>query len=346
MTATAATGVLLINLGTPDDTSVPAVRRYLDEFLSDPMVIDINPIARWMLLNFIILRTRPQKSAAAYATIWDERGSPLRYHSEDLRDGVARVLGDDFEVALAMRYGNPSIASALASLRARGCTHIVVMPLYPQFTMSSTITSHDEVRRQVAQMQNPPELRFVPAFYDDEGFISAFAELGEGTMAEHPPDHVLFSFHGLPERHITKCANEGSQCLTRPDCCDRIEDRNRDCYKAQCYATARALAQRHQLADDRWSVAFQSRLGRTKWIEPYTDHVVVELARRGIRKLVVYCPAFVADCLETLEEVAMRERESFREAGGEELHLVPSLNATDAWCNSVARMVRAHSPNQ
>ena len=335
------TGLLLINLGTPDAPTTPAVRRYLREFLSDPRVIDIHPVGRALLLNLFILPSRPAKSARAYRLVWDEtRGSPLLAFSKELAAGVADKLGDDWRVALAMRYGSPSIASALDTLRAAGVDRIVVLPLYPQYAASSTSTSVARVMELVGARWDTVPLDIVPSFYADPGFLGAFAKVAAPVLAEARPDHVLFSFHGLPERQIKKSDPSGSHCL-RDGCCDRITVTNQGCYRAQCYATARELATRLAVTD--YTVCFQSRLGRTPWIRPHTDVLLDELPRRGVKRLAVMCPAFVADCLETLEEIGIRARAQFKAAGGEELTLVPSLNATPAWIDAVCAMAERHA---
>ena len=337
------TGLLLVNLGTPDAPTTPAVRRYLREFLSDPRVIDINAVGRTALLELVILPTRPKKSAAAYRAIWDPaRGSPLLFHSQDLVAGVAAALGPRWKVELGMRYGNPSLPAALASLRAAGVDTIVVLPLFPQYASSSTGTALARVMELAAADVNVPPLSIVPAFYDDPGFLDAFAAVARPVLAERSPDHVVFSFHGLPERHMRASDRSGTHCLASPTCCDRMVDANRYCYRAQCHVTARGLAERLGLPPDRHTVSFQSRLGRTPWIKPYTDVLLAELPARGVRKVVVMCPAFVADCLETVEEIGIRAVELFRGAGGEDLALVPSLNATPAWIETVANLARRH----
>lgn len=337
-------GLLLVNLGTPDEPTPSAVRTYLREFLSDPRVLDIGAVGRAALLNLVILPRRPAKSAEAYRQIWDaERGSPLLFHSRDLVTGVQAALGAGWRVELAMRYGNPSIPAGLE--RLRGVDHLVVFPLYPQYAASSTGSSLEAVYREAGPRWNVPSIASVPAFYDDPGFIAAFAAVGRPALAELRADHVLMSFHGLPERHMRKSDESPGQthCLASPGCCDTIASANRNCYRAQCYATARALAAALELGADATSVSFQSRLGRTPWIQPYTDHVLPDLAKRGVKRLAVFCPAFVADCLETLEEIGIRAREQFRGAGGEELALVPSLNATPAWVDAVAALARRHA---
>jgi protoporphyrin/coproporphyrin ferrochelatase len=334
------TGLLLCNLGTPDDPTPGAVRRYLREFLADPRVLDISALGRWLLLNLIILPTRPRKSAAAYRKIWGERGSPLLWHSQDLVAAVRQRLGPDWAVELGMRYQRPSMASALEALRAAGADRIVVFPLYPQYSASSTGSSVEEVFRLASRPWVTPTLSFVEPFYDDPAFIGAFAAVGAPFIGAHQPDHILFSFHGLPERHMRKADQTGRHCLASAGCCDTLVAANRHCYRAQCFATARALAARLTLAPGTWSVSFQSRLGRTPWIHPYTDRVLPELVAQGKKRVVVFCPAFVADCLETLEEIGIRAQHDFVAAGGERLTLVPSLNATPAWAEAVVSLVR------
>jgi ferrochelatase len=334
------TGLLLCNLGTPDAPTPGAVRRYLREFLSDPRVFDMNRVARWLLLNLVILPTRPRKSAEAYRKIWTERGSPLLIHGEALLAAVRERLGAEWVVELGMRYGRPGTAAALARLRQAGVARVVVLPLYPQYAASTTASTVDEVRRLAASSWGSEALTFVGAFYEHPAFIDAFATVGRPVLEAERPDHVLMSFHGLPEQHLRKADRSGRHCLIAADCCARIGEANRDCYRAQCFATARALASRLGLADSSWSVSFQSRLGRTPWIRPYTDATIADLAARGKRRLVVLCPAFVADCLETLEEIGIRAREQFLAAGGEQLALVPSLNASPSWADAVVRIVR------
>lgn len=339
----ARVGVLLLNLGTPDAPRPAEVRRYLREFLSDPRVIDINPVGRWLLLNLMILPLRPRRSAEAYAKIWGPDGSPLLTNGHALRDAVAERLSE-IPVALAMRYGSPSIGEGLDELHARGCDHVVVLPLYPQYASSSTGSSVEAVYREAGRRWNTPFVSVVPPFYDDLRFVEAFAQVGQPVLDTLAPDHVLMSFHGLPERHMQKSDPTGRHCLQSDGCCEKLVDANRNCYRAQCFATARALAGRLGLPEAKWSVSFQSRLGRTPWIRPYTDERIVELARAGVQRMAVFCPAFVADCLETLEEIGMRAQADFQAAGGEALQLVPSLNAHPAWVDAVVGLVHDALP--
>lgn len=327
------TGLLLVNLGTPAAPTTTAVREYLAEFLSDPRVIDIPDWQRKLLLKFIILPRRSPKSAAAYRSIWMPGGSPLLVHSKRLIESV-RALDENLSVFLAMRYGKPTIERGLELLAESGCGKVVVMPLYPQFAESSTGSTIAKVEKVAKRMKPRLDISFVPAFYDDPGFISAFATIARPTLAEFRPDHVLFSFHGLPERHVKRTDESGAHCLAKADCCAAIVKANRNCYRAQCFATARALRAELGLSEQQCSVAFQSRLGRTPWIRPFTDVVLDELAAAGVKRLAVMCPSFVADCLETLEEIGIRAKEQFARHGGE-LTLVPSLNSSTTWARAV-----------
>jgi ferrochelatase len=336
------TGVLLINLGTPASPGTADVRRYLREFLSDPRVIDINPVGRSLLLNLVILPVRPAKSGAAYRSIWTAEGSPLLVHSQNLTEKVRAALGAEYVVELGMRYGNPSIPAALNKLLAVQPAKLVVLPLFPQYSSAANGSALERVQQVLNQQWNVPPVETVGAFYDDPGFIEAFTQVARHHLPPFRPDFVLFSYHGLPERHVLKSDVSGRHCLQTPTCCDAIVEANRYCYRAHCFATTRALVKNLGLAPDRHSVSFQSRLGRTPWVKPYTDQVLPELARAGKKRLAVLCPAFVADCLETVEEIGIRAREQWRALGGEELLLVPSLNAEPAWVETVARLVRQH----
>jgi protoporphyrin/coproporphyrin ferrochelatase len=335
-------GVLLLNLGTPDSPAVPDVRRYLREFLSDPRVIDINPIGRWLLLNLVILPFRPARSARQYQSIWTEQGSPLLFHSRALAAGVAQSLGAGYVVELGMRYGQPTIASALDKLQAADPSKIVVLPLFPQYSAAASGSALERLYELVGQRWNVPAVETIGPFYDDPGFIAAFGEVARRHLASFRADYVLFSYHGLPERHMRKSDPSGTHCLQSSSCCDAVGAANRNCYRAHCYATTRALVANLGLAPDGHSVSFQSRLGRTPWIHPYTDEVLPQLAKAGKKRLAVMSPAFVADCLETVEEIGIRANEQWRSLGGEELLLIPSLNGEDSWVAAVARLIREH----
>ena len=338
-------GVLLLNLGTPDSPSVPDVRRYLGQFLMDPLVIDIPTPLRALLVHGIILRTRPRKSAEAYRTIWTERGSPLLFHAEDLAAGLRAELGDEVaEVVVGMRYQNPSVGAALDRLRASAVDDVVVVPLFPQYSMAAWHSAVQEVFDVAGGMRNVPNLRFVPPYFDHPAFLDAVAAVARPVLDEMKPDKVVLSFHGIPNRHCTKTDESGGQhCLKRPDCCETIVDANRFCYRAQCVHTAKGIASRLGLGPDRHEVTFQSRLTKN-WITPFTDERIKELPQEGVRRVAVLCPAFVADCLETIEEIGMRAAEDFEAAGGEELRLVPCVNADPSWVRGVATLVRENLP--
>lgn len=338
-------GVLLVNLGTPDAPQTPEVRRYLREFLSDPRVLDINAVGRAALLNLIILPTRPAKSAEAYREVWTEEGSPLLVHGRALEKGLVERL-PEAEVVLAMRYGNPSIQAGLEELERRGCDEVVVFPLFPQYASSSTGSAVAKVYEEAGKLWNTPFVRVVPPFFQHPRYIHALAEGARGLLDEVQPDHVLFSYHGVPERHCTKSDPTGAHCLKVKDCCAQLVAANRQCYSAHCHATTRAVVEALELPKDRVSLAFQSRLGRTPWLTPYTDKVVPELAKKGVKTLAVFCPSFVADCLETIEEIGMRAEEDFKEAGGERLVLIPSLNGEAAWMDAAADLARESLPGK
>ncbi len=337
-------GVLLSNLGTPDAPRPPEVRRYLRQFLSDPRVVDLPMPLRSALLELVILPSRPRTSASAYAKIWTDEGSPLLTYSTALRDAVAQALPEPtWKIALGMRYGQPSLDGAFEALVQAGCTRIVVAPLYPQYAASSTGSTLEVIYGLAGKAWNTPSIAVVPPFYADPRFLGAFAAVARPLLDEFHPDHVLMSFHGLPERHLRKGDASGTHCFATPNCCDTITTVNATCYRAQSHATARGIAARLGLDADGWSLSFQSRLGRTPWIQPYTDVVLPELAKRGIRRVAVMCPAFTADCLETLEEIGIRAKEDWLAAGGEDLVLVPSLNATTPWVDAVVAMVREYA---
>lgn len=337
------TGLLLINLGTPNSPKPEDVRPYLDEFLSDPRVLDMPAWRRWLVLHLLILPFRPKASGEAYEKIWTERGSPLLFHSQDLTRKVQDRLGEHVHVDLAMRYGRPSIPEVLARFRSVGIDRIVVFPLYPQYSSAATGSSIEKVLRHVAGEWNTPYVHVVPPFYDHPAFLDACARLARPVLDEAAPERVIFSFHGLPERHCIKSDASGAHCLKTPDCCEVIVDANRSCYRAQCFATARGLADLLGIPVEKRIVCFQSRLGRTPWIRPYTDEVVVGLAREGVKRAVILSPAFVADCLETIEELGIRAVASFRENGGQSLALVPAVNSTDAWADAVVTLSREAS---
>ncbi|MFK7930490.1 MAG: ferrochelatase [Myxococcota bacterium] len=334
------TGVLLINLGTPDACTTPAVRRYLREFLMDPRVLDINPVARWLLVNLIIAPFRSPKSAHAYQQVWTERGSPLLTAGQDLSAAVQVALGDGYDVELGMRYQNPSIEAALQRLDPDTLDRLIVLPLFPQYSSAATGSAIQELFDVLGARWNVPSVQVISDFYDHPGFIQAQAAVAQEELANFGAEKVLFSYHGLPERHVQKSWKPGFTECSLKGPCPAMQPGNRYCYRAQCYATTRALQTALGLDDDTVEVSFQSRLGRTPWIQPYTDEVMPKLAAQGVKRLAVMCPAFTADCLETLEEIGIRAREDWKAAGGESLLLLPCVNAAPDWVDAVAQMVR------
>jgi ferrochelatase len=329
-------GVLLINLGTPDAPTRGAVYRYLKEFLLDGRVIDINPIARNILVRGIIAPFRSGKSAKEYRKLWTEDGSPLKIYGYQLQDGVQELLGDEFIVKLAMRYQNPSIKSAVEELIAEKVTEMIVVPLFPQYSSACVGSAHQEVMRVLSKKQGIPTVKMIHSYYDFEPMIEAFAaRAGQYDMDSY--DHVLFSYHGIPVRQIKK-GDDFNHCKLG-ECCNTITETNQHCYRANCFATTRAIAKRLEIPEADYSVVFQSRLGSDPWLEPYTSDVIEELAKEGKKRVLVFCPAFVADCLETTVEIGMEYQEEFEEFGGEKLQLVEGLNAHPKWIEAVKELV-------
>jgi ferrochelatase len=320
----ARTAVLLVNLGTPEAPEASAVRRYLAEFLSDPRVVEIPGWAWKPILQGIILRTRPAKSAAKYATIWTPEGSPLKVWTEKQSKLLLGALGERGHrvlVRYAMRYGNPSIASELDALKAAGADRILVLPLYPQYSGTTTATVIDAVADWARRTRRVPELRFVNRFHDDPLYIEALAQRLQRHWSEHgKPDHLVLSFHGVPRRTLM---------LGDP-------------YHCECQKTARLLGERLNLPADKLLVTFQSRFGRAEWLQPYTEPTLRELARQGVGRVDVACPGFVSDCLETLEEIAQEVRHAFLSAGGQEFHYVPCLNDDPRWIAALASIAEQH----
>ena len=334
-------GVLMLQLGTPDSPSTSDVRTYLREFLSDPRVLDMPAPARALLLNAIILPFRPKKSAHAYRQIWTSEGSPLLRHTESLTAKVSRILGESYRVAFGMRYKNPSIQSAIDELVAAGCERLVVLPLFPQYASASGGSAVAKTLEIVQKRWNIVDVSTIGAFYDDPGYLHSVASVGKPALEEFLPDHVLFSYHGLPEKHLRRSDDSGAWCLTVDDCCDAITAENRFCYRAQSYATTRGLVEHLGLEEGTYSTAFQSRLKGQKWIEPYTDYLLPELFAHGVRRLAVFTPSFVADCLETLEEIGIRGRKQWMDLGGTDMLLVPCINDADPWAERAAELVLA-----
>ncbi len=331
-------GVLLVNLGSPDSTSVADVRRYLREFLMDGRVIDAPFPIRWFVVNCLILPKRPKDSAEAYEKVWLPEGSPLVVTSKKQREELARRLGD-IPVELAMRYQNPSIESAVANLKKQGVEELAVIPLFPHYAMSSYESAVERVKEVLAEEAPQMMASYLPAFYDDPDFIDSLVDSAAEYLAEGY-DHLLFSFHGLPERHLRKSDPTGSHCLSCENCCSGEHPAQATCYRAQCFKTVEAFVAKAGVPEEKHSVAFQSRLGRDPWLKPYTDKVVLELPGKGVKKVLVMCPAFVADCLETIEEIGMRAKEDFVAAGGEELTLIPCLNEHPRWNAALEKMAK------
>ena len=325
----AKTGILVTNLGTPDDATVPAVRRYLKQFLSDPRVVEIPRPIWWLILNGIILNLRPKKSAAKYASIWTLEGSPLKVHTakQALRlQGFLHASGIDVPVELGMRYANPSIASGLDKLKAQGCDRILVLPLYPQYAASTTASTFDAVSAWAARTRNLPGISFMRNFHDDPGYIGALAASIQEKWAKqfgltgNKPDVLVMSFHGLPRFSLDKG----------------------DPYHCECMKTGRLLAEALQLQKHQYRITFQSRFGKAEWLKPYTSAVLHELGRAKTARVDIVCPGFPADCLETLEEIAIEGRETFQHAGGGEYYYLPCLNERDDWIHALVALVKPH----
>ena len=320
------TGILLVNLGTPDSPSIPDVRRYLKQFLSDPRVVELSRPLWWLILNGVILRFRPKRSAAAYRQVWSEQGSPLLVESraiaEALQQALSGRLSQPVRVELAMRYGAPSIAHGLEQLRQANARRILVLPLYPQYSATTSASTFDEISRVLRGWRWLPELRLINHYHDDPGYIQALAE----SVRHFAPDdgsreRLLMSFHGIPQSY----ADQG------------------DPYADECHATARLLAAELGLQPEQWAISFQSRVGRQPWLQPYTDETLKRWGAEGIRRVDVICPGFPADCLETLEEIGEENRDYFLQAGGERYRYIPALNRDPLHIGALADLVERHS---
>jgi len=332
-------GILLVNLGTPDSPATADVKKYLDQFLMDERVIDIPKFNRALLVKGIIVPFRSPKTAKLYKEIWNENGSPLLFYSRLQAKMLQERLGDDYHVELAMRYQSPSIASALANLKAGLVESIQVIPMFPQYASASSGSVMQLVMELVSKWQTVPPISFVNSFHDNELMIKVFAENArKHNVASY--DHILFSFHGLPERQLLKCDHTGSYCLKSADCCQTLNDTNKFCYSAQGHDTARLIAKELNLSRDQYTVCFQSRLGKEPWVQPYTTDVLKKLAAEGKKRLLVFSPAFVADCLETLYEITVEYHEEFKALGGEHVQLVESLNDSPVFIEALAGMVK------
>jgi len=333
-------GVLLINLGTPDSPSNSDVYKCLIEFLTDKRVIDLGWFKRNLLVRGIIVPMRYKSSAKAYREIWDkDRGSPLLFHTQDLSEKVQQELGDNFIVEIAMRYQNPSIEKGLLKLQQQQVSEIVVLPLYPQYSSACNGSAIQKVQEITSKWLTLPKLTYINHFYKNELFIDAIVENAK-QFNLNDYDHIIFSYHGLPVRHLVNGDITGKYCKSDNSCCDTVSEINQNCYRSQCIQTTKLIVEKLGIDSTKYTNTFQSRLGKEIWIQPYSVDVITELAKQRKKKILVFSPAFVADCLETLFEISVEYQELFQEHGGEIIQLVPSLNSNDTWVKSVADIVR------
>ena len=330
------TGVFLINLGTPDDAKIGPVRRYLFQFLNDPRVIDIPWLKRKLLVNLIIVPFRAAGSTKIYKQLWTDKGAPLLIYGEKLKEKLQAKLGSNFGVHLGMRYQNPSIKSVLDEMRKKNYEKIIIIPLFPHYASASSGSAMEEALRVISKWWVIPEISMISQFWDHPKFIDAFvARAKQYNIEEY--DHVLFSYHGLPERQVDKVYEDGKPCSDH-NCEEEINEDSKYCYKATCYATTRLLAEKLGIPKEKYTVAFQSRLN-DRWLEPFSDKVVEERAKKGDKKLLAFSPAFIADCLETTVEIGIEYQELFEEHGGEKVQLVESLNDHPLWVEALEDMV-------
>jgi ferrochelatase len=334
------TGILLVNLGTPDSPQPKDVYKYLNEFLTDGRVIDIPWLWRQMLVRFLIVPFRYKQSAAAYQKIWSANGSPLMVYGKKVSELLQAELGESFHVELAMRYQSPSIRAALGKLLKNGISRLLVLPLFPQYASATTGSVHQKVMQELSSYPVIPEVVFVNNYAVHPALIDAFCA-ASSRMDLKQYDHILFSFHGLPERQLRK-ADQRGWCLQSKACCQHYCEENSACYSAQCHATAMAIGRQLEIPLDKMSISFQSRLGKEPWLQPYTSAVIPELARLGKKNVAVYCPSFVCDCLETLYEIGIEYAHDFRKAGGERLDLVPGLNDDPVWISSLKAIIGSY----
>jgi ferrochelatase len=334
-------GVLLVNLGSPDSPSVPDVRRYLREFLMDGRVLDVNWVVRFCIVHFAILPSRPKESAEAYRKIWTSAGSPLVVISRAVQAKLQQWVSVPIE--LAMRYQNPSIPSAVGSLAAKGVDELLLIPLFPHYAMSSFETAVERVREVIAQVSPRMRLQVEQPYYNQPDYIRALVGSARSAL-DQGYDHLLFSFHGLPERQLRKSDPTGKHCLATPTCCETPSPAHATCYRAQCSQTVTAFVREASVPAGKYSISFQSRLGKDPWLKPYTDHELPRLVERGVKNLLVMCPAFVSDCLETLEEIGIRGRDTFLSAGGKQFTLIPCLNDHALWLRALESMVTRFAP--
>ena len=338
----ARTGILLVNLGTPDSPAPKDVFRYLNEFLTDGRVIDMPWLSRQLLVRGIIVPFRYKQSARSYQEIWTEKGSPLKVHGYALRDAMQEAFGEDYFVDLAMRYQNPSIESVLNNMLAKGIQKLIIAPLFPHYASATTGSVNQKIVELLSKRQVVPEVTFIQQFPTHPALIRSFVAIGE-TYQPLTYDHVLFSFHGLPQKHIRK-ADSRKHCFQAENCCQTFGEHNHGCYSAQCYATAREIAKGLSLPEELYSVSFQSRLGNDPWLQPFTFEVIENLAKTGKMRVLVFCPAFVADCLETVFEIEVENRLEFQKQGGIDLDLVEGLNSHSVWVEGLKEIILDHLP--
>ncbi|MGH1338265.1 MAG: ferrochelatase [Aureispira sp.] len=331
-------GVLLVNLGTPDEPTRGAVYRYLKQFLLDPRVIDIGAIPRNALVRGFIAPFRSKSASKLYKELWTEEGSPLKFYGYKLQELLQEKMGEEYLVELAMRYQSPSVEDGLNALLDAGVSELIIVPLFPHYASASTGSVYEEVMRLLIKEQAIPKLRFVNSYYEHPEFIASIIERAKEHNLEKY-DHVLFSYHGLPVRQLEKSDRSGSHCQKVENCCQVLNDKNQHCYSAQCHATTRSLVKELGLKEGQYTTCFQSRLGRDPWVQPYTSDVLEKRAEAGDKSLLVFCPAFVADCLETTIEVSVEYKEEFEELGGEHVQLVDSLNDHPRWIEGLKNII-------
>lgn len=329
-------GLILINIGSPKSYAVKDVKKYLSTFLMDEDVITLPFLLRWPLVNLLIVPRRAPFSAENYKKVWMKEGSPIAVYTQRFAQQLQEVLNDSHVVKVGLQYSEPSVESALQELKEVGVTEILVAPMFPQYAEATNGSSFKLVDRLTKKLKIQIPVKRLPAFFDDVSFVATSAQLTRKTLEEKKVDHYLFSFHGLPESHLKKIPG----CLTTDGCCFEKNACAKNCYRAQCFATATEIAEKLEIPASHWSVAFQSRLGRGEWLKPATDHILEVLGKTGKKNIAVICPSFVADCIETLEEIGIGGAETFHEAGGEVYHLVPCVNDEPSWVQGFAQFVR------
>jgi ferrochelatase len=328
-------GIWLIQLGTPENPTASEANRFISEFLMDRRVIDLPTPLRWLLVKTIV-PSRAKKIADAYAAIWQPQGSPLRVYSLELQQKLQAEFGTKAIVKLGMTYGKPSLNEAWQSFKAAGVNKLTIVPLFPQYASATTGACLERVCCLIRREQNIPAFQIVPAFYNEDFFIDSIVDqANKYNLGSY--DHILFSFHGLPEDQVRQSDPTQNHCLVDPKCCDKKVFQNAFCYRHQCFETAKILSEKLSLSVAQTTVSFQSRLGKTQWLKPYTEEIVAELAKKGVRRLAVFSPSFVADCLETLEEIGIRAKAQFKALGGDDLCLIPAVNASENWVKGLSK---------